>query len=149
LITLTITQQERKTSAPHADAPEHGVVCLHGVPISRAAHWIEDGDHVLRSMEFDLIVGAPSLEGAVVKFLESAEDIADHLAELGEERVTHDEVETALALFHRFTDAYKAGEAYYRRHIFRLLIRRILGRPDGRGGYHPSSQPSSSQPQLA
>jgi hypothetical protein len=145
---MTISQEERGTTAPHVDAPEYGVVCLHGVPIAKAAHWIEDGDHVLRGLEFDLIVGAPSLEEAVVKFLESAEDFADHLSELGEERVTHDEVETVLALYHRFTDAYKAGESYYRRHILRLAVQRIFGRrPNGRGGYHPSSQPSSSQPQ--
>jgi hypothetical protein len=146
----TISQQESGAGTHPFEAPEYGEVCLHGVRIATAAHWVEDGEHVLRSLEFDLIVGAPSLEEAVSKFLESAEDIADHLSELGEDRITHDEVEVALALYHRFSDAYKAGVAYYRRHSVRLAIRRILGRQsNGRGGYHPSSQPSSSQPQPA
>jgi hypothetical protein len=93
------------------DDPERGEIIVEDVVISEVEHWVEDGLHVFRSTEFDLIAEHEAEFGAVVVFLESAEDLLLHLSDLIlEKKATDHEVETAALLLRRFMRMAQASE---------------------------------------
>lgn len=131
------------------DVPEEGELSLYGTRISGVEHWFEDGDHVLRSTEFDLIAGAPSLEEAAERFVESLEDLAEAVGDLVRaERSLEHERDVGLVVLGRLAAAYKAGarEVYRETRLLRVLSLFRRRRGDSRGRFLPSSAPPSSPP---
>lgn len=51
-------------ATPTAERPESGTIGSAGVPLFTVEHWLEDGDHVFRSTEFDMTIGAPDIGAA-------------------------------------------------------------------------------------
>ena len=102
-------------SAPRAHAeplteaaPEYGCVMALGHIISFAEHWEEDGVHVLRSLDFDVIAGDANFQKAVDQFVEKAEDLWSYLS--GLETISENENEMFLKLAPRFLEIYKEFE---------------------------------------
>lgn len=92
----------RKDDQPTEACPERGEVSLfEGVATFPAEHWLEeDGTHVLRSLEFDVIAGGATLEEAMAAFHDKARDLWVHLGEL--EEVTEGENELFVAVARRW-----------------------------------------------
>jgi hypothetical protein len=64
--------------------------------LSEGVRWVEpDGDHVIRSLEFDVAVGAPTFEAALSKFIDNLFDFGAYLGEL------EDPAENEEEMFHR------------------------------------------------
>lgn len=95
------------SDVPTEDAPEHGVICREGVVVSDVLHWVEDGDHVFRSTEFDVIAGDADLATAADKFVQNAEDLADFYVDARRD-LTEIELEHAIRLLQRFTEIYRS-----------------------------------------
>lgn len=134
---------------PSAENPLIGTIGMFNQVISKAAYWVEDGDHVFRSLEFDVIAGAPTRDEAVIRFLDKAEDLASLIASLPEDDLTVEEVHTALTILSRFTAAYHTALRQERSRLLKLKLRRLLGRrPDPHRGFQASAPQTSSQPQL-
>jgi hypothetical protein len=138
-------------SAP--EAPDTGQVCAHGVRLSSAVHWVEDGEHIIRSTEFDLIASGPTLDDAVNAFVDNAEDHVRFIGDLvRQERATEHEVEVASTLMQRFLTAYEhmedeLREAYRLRHLLSSVRHPRRGRRSTRHrsrGRYQSSRPNSS-----
>jgi hypothetical protein len=86
-----------------AERPEQGTIRYAGVPAFAVEHWVEGGDHVFRSTEFDLIAGDPDMRRAVDKFVEGADDLWSFLEE--QEKLTEGELELVSLLASRFRKA--------------------------------------------
>lgn len=67
---------------PTADAPELGAIELFGITLSEGERWEQDGDHIFRSTEVDVIVAAPSFEEGLARFGASLIQFAVYLAEI-------------------------------------------------------------------
>jgi hypothetical protein len=106
-----------KNQALTEAAPERGNVAVFGLPVSNAEHWLEDGVHVLRSTEFDVIAGDPDFQRALEIFCEKAEDLWSYLSTL--ETISDNENEVFLQLAPRF---------------MRMPSPRLRRSPDGRQG---------------
>jgi hypothetical protein len=152
---MSATAELAATPSPTAEAPDAGMVCVHGVRLSSAVRWIEGGEHVIRSTEFDLLASGQALEDAVNAFVDNAEDQVRFVADLiRQERATEHEVEAASLLMQRFLSAYEhieqeLQEAYRPR---RMLSLRRRHRKRGNGhharGRYQSSRPTSSPAPL-
>jgi hypothetical protein len=108
--------------APTAEAPEVGVIGIvvdrKQIPISQVEHWIEDGMHVFRSMEFDCIAMNEHMGKVLEAFIDTAEDVYRFLDDLVDaERATQDEIKTLAMLSRRFYDVYSAQAQALRRRI--------------------------------
>ena len=75
--------RDRQTDAPPATAenPHVGSVGCYGVELSKVAYWREDGDHVFRSMEYDVIAADEDFYKAVHAFVRNSIDYARFLSE--------------------------------------------------------------------
>ena len=82
---------------PTEHNPEEGQIVLFDVVLSDVEHWIEDGDHVFRSLEFDVIAGAPDLRAAVWQFITKASGFAVYLDELEDLAENEHEMRDVLA----------------------------------------------------
>jgi hypothetical protein len=66
------------------------------IVLSDGMRWVEpDGEHVIRSLEFDVIAGGRTFEEALSKFIDSLFDFAAYLGEL------EDPAENEEEMFHR------------------------------------------------
>jgi hypothetical protein len=66
------------------------------IALSEGVRWVEpDGAHVIRSLEFDVIAGAPTFEEALSRFIDNLYDFAAYLGEL------EDPAENEEEMFHR------------------------------------------------
>jgi hypothetical protein len=132
---------------PTADKPEIGCISLGGVPLSQVAYWVEDGEHVFRSTEYDVLAAAPDFAGAVVKFIENSEDYAKFIADLfREDEASLEEAEVALTLIQRFAEVYRQQRDAARQEARRLI--RIPRRRPGNvapDGYRRSPQRKLSE----
>ncbi len=122
-----------------AERPERGTISYAGVPMFDAEHWVEAGDHVFRSTEFDLIAGDPDIGRAVDKFVEGADDLWSFLEE--QENLTDGELELVSLLASRF---HKVLHELDRRERSRRLIRISL--PRQRGEHLRTWRPASPTP---
>ena len=134
------------------DAPEYGCVLAFDTIVSYAEHWEEDGIHVLRSLDFDVIAGDGEFQRALDQFVEKAEDLWSYLSSL--EVISDNENEMFLKLAPRFLGIYKELE---RREASRRerVVSIDFGRLRQRGQQHqlrkwrPSIPASVSQPSHA
>lgn len=85
---------------PTAERPESGTIGSAGVPLFKVEHWLEDGDHVFRSIEFDMTIGAPDIGAAADRFIESAYDLWGFMEE--QQNLTEGELQLASLLASRF-----------------------------------------------
>jgi hypothetical protein len=134
----TRATRDSATTMPTEESPEVGVIVYADEPIFEAEHWIEDGEHVLRSTEFELVAGDSSLTAAVNRFVEDAEDLWGHLEETRD--LTANELELVSLLAKRFRKILQVVEEIERRELERRI--RISLRPRPLRSWHP--QPSSS-----
>lgn len=86
--------------APTAEHPERGTIASAGVPLFPVEHWVEDGEHVFRSSEFDLIIGDADFDAAIEKFIEGADDLWGFLEE--QQNLTEGEIELVSLIASRF-----------------------------------------------
>jgi hypothetical protein len=98
---------------PTETSPELGTIGIQvgdrRIPISMIEHWIEDDRHVFRSTEFDCMGEGDTELGAVVAFVENAEDLFRFLDDvLDSGRATEAEKMTLIKLSRRFFEIYEA-----------------------------------------
>lgn len=132
-------------------APVCGAAFRLGVRVSDAERWLEDGMHVLRSTEFDVIAGDRDFDGALGQFIDKIEDLWFYLS--GLEELTDNENETFLALAPRFLRIHQKLEQLEedrRRRLISVSFGRLrrLQRGEPLLAWHQSSTPAarSSQP---
>jgi len=80
--------------------PEIGTICYANIPVFEVEHWIEDGDYVFRSTEFELVAGDADMATAVDRFVEGADDLWNALEE--QDDLTANELELVSLLASRF-----------------------------------------------
>ena len=121
------------------------------VLISEGERWIEDGIHVIRSTEFDVVAGDPDFDRALSKFIDMHEDLWAYLS--GLEELTDNENETFLKLAPRFLEVHRElerreEERRRRRINISFSARRRRGRGNPLYGWQsaPSTPQRSSQP---
>ncbi len=98
----TLEPTRRDCGGPTEANAERGSasVCIGSkeIMLSEAVRWVEpNGDHVIRSVEFDVGVGAPTFEEALAKFTQTVIDFAAYLGEIGASDLADNEEE----MFHR------------------------------------------------
>ncbi len=141
----------RQNAQPLTEAaPEYGRISVFDITVSFAEHWVEDGIHVLRSMDFDVIAGAADFQSAIDQFVEKAEDLWSYLSNL--ETISDNENEMFLKMAPRFLDIYKELERREKSRRERVISINI-GRLRQRGqhslrNWRPSQPASASQPSL-
>ncbi len=143
--------------APHTSpeplseaAPEYGCVVAFDTIVSFAEHWQEDGIHVLRSLDFDVIAGDADLQKAIDQFVEKAEDLWSYLSNL--EIISDNENEMFLKLAPRFLEIYKELERREARRRERVVSINVRLRQRGENhlrNWRPSIPASVSQPSHA
>jgi hypothetical protein len=96
---------------PSESHPEVGSVALHGVAVSAAVYFLgEDGEHVVRSTEFDLYGDGDDLQEALAQFVGVASDYLGYIAEeAGAGDATEYELRQGVLLGRRLSDGYAAG----------------------------------------
>jgi hypothetical protein len=102
-------------SGPTETDAEFGEVVMFGVTLTEAERWVEDGEHVVRSTEFGVVAGAPTLPDAVDRLCETLKDLADHITAEPMAELTPEELERATTLYHRLADAYETGRNTFER----------------------------------
>jgi hypothetical protein len=133
---------------PTEAMPERGRVTAFGQVVSEAEHWIEDGIHVLRSSEFDLIAGDPDFIITLNIFGEKTEDLFWYLSE--RDSLTDNENETFLLLAPRFMGIFQELERREAaRHKRVLSINWPRRSTQTRDWLPESTRKTSSQPSLA
>lgn len=115
--------------------------------MSRAEYWVEDGMHVIRSLDFDVIAGDPDFSRALKQFGEKAQSLWEYLS--GLESISDHENETFVVLARRFTDLFRElerREEERRRKLISINFRRRRGEHN----WQPVSTPGPfSQPSPA
>lgn len=147
---------ERDSQAGLGEGPEHaatpGLASRFDIVVSEGEHWVEDGEHVLRSTEFDVIAGDPDFERALAKFIDKHEDLWIYLSQV--EELTDNENETFLALAPRFVAIHREFERREEERRERLInisfgrVRRLQRGAPFRA-WQSSTQAQSSQPSVA
>lgn len=93
---------------PTEEAPELGRVVAAGITLSEGTHWLEDGAHVIRSSEFELMGEGEDLDDAVRDFIGHALDLVSYLtAEIERGEATDHEIRVAGVLGARLAQAYQ------------------------------------------
>lgn len=96
---------ETLADLPVSESPEEGVLTFYGVEVFPALYWVEDGDHVFRSTEFDLLAADRDQYVAIQKFIEMAEDLAGYYSDLTKAgRATEAEADIALEILSRINE---------------------------------------------
>ena len=148
--------QEQVRNGNHAgssvlteDAPEFGRVHIFEVTVSEGERWIEDGVHIIRSTEFELLGQGDSVGEAVEDFIGHAVDYHMYLARLVQENdATEHEARVLGELSRRFVEAYEESRKDSERRDSRLFTLTLnLGRRHSRQRpqhWHPSPRNISS-----
>jgi len=93
--------------APTEASPEFGTLRHHGVALTQGAYWQDDeGNHVFRSLEFDVRGEGSSKNEAFEQFTQNVEDLVVYLGEVGADLTDH-EREEFIVLAERFLQAWK------------------------------------------
>lgn len=88
-----------KRQLPSVDAPHAGRITVGGVTLTEALYFVEDGDHVLRSAEFDVYAAGGSLNEAVLRL---GRGVLEYMSELQEvDDPTEDELVARAQLTRR------------------------------------------------
>ena len=105
----TQTADSERIEAPLTEgAPDPGCAVSFGILVSEGEHWVEEGVHVIRSTEFDVIAGDPDFDRALDQFVDKHEDLWGYLS--GLEELTDNENETFLKLAPRFLAIHRELE---------------------------------------
>jgi hypothetical protein len=108
IVTQSTAATTREVGVPTEEAPDPGRVVAAGVTLSEGMHWLEDGAHVIRSSEFELIGEGDDLDEAVRSFIGHALDLLAYLTEEIERgEATDHEVRVAGVLGARLAQAYR------------------------------------------
>jgi hypothetical protein len=108
IVTQSTAATAREVDAPTEEAPDLGCVVAAGVTLSEGMHWLEDGAHVIRSSEFELIGEGDDLDEAVRSFIGHALDLLAYLTEEIERgEATDHEIRVAGVLGSRLAQAYR------------------------------------------
>jgi hypothetical protein len=142
-------QQPHGQAEPLTEAsPEYGRISVFDITVSFAEHWVEDGIHVLRSTDFDLIAGDADFQKAVDQFVEKAEDLWSYLSNL--ETISDNENEMFLEMAPRFLKIYKElerRESTRRESVISINFGRLRQRGDhSLRNWRPSIPASASRP---
>lgn len=152
------SEQAVVTAEPTETSPEIGQVSSGGVVLSRGERWVEDdGTHVIRSTEFQVVGEGGTLEQAVEIFVDNTFELALYLAELVDDgRATENEREMMSALASRVLKATGEMMEGHGEPERRPLIQLNLSRRSRSRGEHAHSrvwdsvtQSGSSQPSPA
>jgi hypothetical protein len=108
IVTQSTAATTPDLTAPTEEAPELGHVVAAGVNISEGLHWLEDGVHVIRSSEFDLMGQGDDLDEAVDSFVGQALDLLWYFnEEIERGEATDHEIRLAGVLGGRLAQAYR------------------------------------------
>ena len=127
-----IPPKQEMSSSPHPSPyqgvteanAEHGFVCVRGGALFPAERWFEDGLHVIRSSEFDLLAEDEDPDRAVDVFVESAWELGATLGDLQKRgEATPHEIETLALLSQRFFEAAQAADREQRRRRIQINLR--------------------------
>lgn len=132
---------------PTAERPEPGTIGSAGVPLFKVEHWVEDGDHVFRSIEFDVTVGASDIGAAADRFIESAYDLWGFIEE--QRNLTEGEIELASLLAMRFRRLLAELEQRERARQRRLIAISIPRRSAHLGTWRAADQTPGSSSHLS
>lgn len=137
---------------PSEDAPQRGTAMMFHVPLSEADYFVAEGDHVIRSREFEVIVGGESFEDALHRFNSAMLDYAIYLGSLetlveNEEEMFHLLAPRMMRITREF-ERHEEEQKRSRRRIFGLGISRLRNPEDG-PEWRPSRHGGSSVPSLA
>jgi hypothetical protein len=137
-----------QTTDPTEDAPEQGQIGWFGVVVSEVAHWVEDGDFVFRSLEFDVEAGDPELERAVSKFIDNTSDFRAYLDALDDRGENEEEMLQLLnSRFSRIAGELERRERARQERLINISFGRRRRRGDHFRVWHPNSTaPRSSSP---
>ena len=140
-------------SPPTEETPERGVLTMFDVDLSEADYFVADGDHVIRSREFDVIAGGASFAEALDAFGAKLLDFAiylgdlEHLAE-NEESMFHILAPRVMRITRAF-ERYEEEQKRRRLHLFGLSIGRLRSEEDRPEWHQSSRHGGSSVPSLA
>jgi hypothetical protein len=105
-----------------ADNPNEGAVCLmidekgEIIKLTDALHWIEDGEHIISSTEFQVASSGASFSDAFLQMMDNLIQEARSLGKLIEDaNAAQNEREEALTLFTRLQELVEAEEKAQRR----------------------------------
>ncbi|HWD86136.1 MAG TPA: hypothetical protein VG321_10320 [Solirubrobacteraceae bacterium] len=131
-----------------ATAEQGCVTTAGGVVVAKAERWFEDGVHVIRSTEFDLIAEDEDAEKVIEVFVDNAVDLAIALNELqADGKITEDESRVLNLLSQRFFEAARASERARHRHRIQIQLR---NRGNRSGHWRRQAQrANSTTPSLA
>jgi hypothetical protein len=99
----------RSVGDPTVDDPESGEIRVRGVILSAVAYWREDGVHVFRSTEYDVIAADEDRDTAARTFIEKSEDYAEFLSD-SDGDPTEDDIAIATMIVHRLLEGYAGPE---------------------------------------
>lgn len=113
LLSVVVERQRELQHGPTEAEPEYGEVVGGGFVLSAARRWVdEDGTHVVESLEFDIVGMAADFPSALQNFVDRADDLFDHYADLAEQdELTDYEREAGKVLGPRLIEFYKAWNA--------------------------------------
>jgi hypothetical protein len=121
------------------------------IDLSTAEYWIEGEDHVIRSLEFDVVAGGRTFDEALSRFLTDLLAFAVHLGEL--ESLASNEEEMFHRLAPRIAKVAQCVEQATARSQRSIVGAAIAGvrrrRNTGHEWHQLSEQPGSAMPSLA
>jgi hypothetical protein len=124
------------------------MIRIAGVPAFEVEHWLEDGDYVFRSTEFELAAGAADMSGAIDRFVEGADDLWSTLEE--QDDLTANELELVSLLasrFRRVLHELERQDQERRRRRISISLHRQRGQR--LRTWHPISQTQAGSSQLS
>jgi hypothetical protein len=139
-------------ATPSEGEPQLGMLSMYGVDLSDAEYFVYEGDHVVRSREFDVYASGDSFGDALQSFGDALFDFGIYLGRL-EERAENEE-EMFHRLAPRLMEAARRHEQAERRARktsilgVDVMVRRS-GRQDEREWHQSSRLAGSSLPSLA
>lgn len=141
---------------PTEESPQVGFACMFGVELSEAEYFVLDGDHVIRSREFDVIAGAPTFGRALERFNDEVLNFALYLSDLddpapNDEEMFHRLTPRLLRIMRAIEEQERAQRGRRRRFLgMTLTLTRDRAGDDDQPKWHPSSRHAgSSVPSLA
>lgn len=114
--------------------PEFGEIGVDGLTLSAVAYWQEDGMHVFRSTEYDVIASNENKQVAILAFVQQSEDYANFLASFGEHTV--EDLTISTMILRRLLDIHERAQEHRRRRLAIVRHLRSRGHSVVRGWHH-------------
>lgn len=143
---MTHDETDRFSALTEQTAEAGCILSPQGVLLAVAERWFEDGLHVIRSTELDLIAEDPNPKAVVDVFVDNLLDYLGGLAELGDE-VTEHEKQIGAIFAPRLFEAARQSEIANRRPRVQVRLRQ---REQRTGHWRRQTRRASSKtPSLA